>query len=87
MPVIKLFFQPQTHWFNDQKTHAITLNLQARSGMRGTVIVLPVKVINSLKFPHSPMFNHSILPAKKKRYFKRGVGEFYRNVLLFIGIL
>lgn len=33
--------------------------------MRGTVIALPVNVINSPKFPHSPMFNHSILQGKK----------------------
>lgn len=55
--------------------------------MRGTVIALPVNVINSPKFPHSPMFNHSILQGKKIRYFKSEVENFYRSVLLFIGIL
>lgn len=51
--------------------------------MRGTVIA--VNVINSPKFAHSPVFNHSILHEKKK--IKREVEEFYRKVVLFIGIL
>lgn len=54
--------------------------------MGDTITALSVKVINSTNFPHSLMFRPQPTSCKKKMILK-GVDEFYRNVLLFIGML